>query len=66
MGLNNIEWTQACCGESYKWAEVQCPSGWLRIKWLPDDTYLVTSFDSNGVLTSPEREMSESELSLLL
>lgn len=66
MTLDQIDWTQGCCGESYKWAEIQVPSGWLRIKDDPDGTYYVTRFDAAGKMVAEESVMTAAEVSALL
>jgi len=65
MKIEQIEWTQGCCGEAYKWSEVQVPSGWLRIKEA-EGGYSVTQFDTAKQLVHAERFMTHAELEALL
>jgi len=65
MTLDQIEWTQGCCGEQYKWAEVKVPAGWLRIKH-DENGYRVTRFDFAQQLVAPEAPMAEPDMLALL
>lgn len=66
MKLDQIEWEQGCCGESYKYAEVNVPSGWLRIKQLPEGGFKVTRFGPDQKLLAAETEMTAEEVEALL
>lgn len=67
MKLNQIEWSQGCCGESYQFAEVQTSTGaWLRIKKVEADLYRVTQFSAAQQLVEAEREMTAAEVEALL
>jgi hypothetical protein len=66
MTLADIEMTQGCCGEHYQWAEVQCPTGWLRIKRDQDGCLRVTQFGNDKQLTIAERQATVEEIEALL
>ncbi|HEV7345767.1 MAG TPA: hypothetical protein VGN60_09085 [Devosia sp.] len=65
MTLSEMDWNDSCCADSPKWAEVEVPSGWLRIK-KRSAGYAVTKFGADKKLVAAETEISEADLQALL
>lgn len=66
MTLDQIEWTQGCCGTSCQYAEVRTSTGWAQVFAHPDGTYEVATYDAQMRLYEPKRQVAADDLAALL
>lgn len=61
MNLQSLAWQDTCVEGLLQWAEVQTPSGWLRIKKKRLGGYLVKRFGGDLMPLGEDEEMSAEE-----
>jgi hypothetical protein len=68
MTLDKIEWSQGCCGESSRYAEVELQNGhWLQIWMHRDGSYAVWEYDAQKrPVDQQRRAVTEHQLVALL
>jgi hypothetical protein len=68
MTLDDLTWSQGCCGEASRYAEAELPNGhWLQVWQHTDGHFSVWEYDNGKrAIDSSRRTVSRAEVESML